>query len=548
MGTITIVGLGPGAAGNLSLETMGLLKSGAQVILRTAIHPTVAELEKAGVNYVSCDSFYEEGSSFEEVYDKVVERVLAAAVVGDVVYAVPGSPLVAERTVVLLREQAKNKKIKLVIKPSMSFLDLAYVELGIDPIAGLRIIDAQDFEAIGSAGQYPLMITQVYSQLVASDLKIALMDAVDDEYEIYFLRNLGLPDGECRPIKLYELDWQEHIDHLTSVYVPPMSQSIQTPGLLEFGEDAENLEEANEDEETALKVIEDLEEYDAEKVEPEVEIEFYEDYDAEKELPPPLDAFDIQPLAEVIRTLREPGGCPWDREQNFKSIRSNFIEEVYEYIEAVNNDNHEGMCEELGDVLMQVVFHARMAEEAGYFDLQDVIDGVTDKLIRRHPHVYGDVSVDNSAQVLLNWDAIKKEEKQERKHVLDGVTKDLPALLRAYKLQSKAAKVGFDWNNADEVWAKVKEELGELQEAVLNNDQEEAAKELGDVLFAVVNYARKLKIEPEVALDGTNNRFANRFAYVEKCVAASGKEWSSFSLAELDKFWNEAKKQKSRTE
>lgn len=515
MGMITIVGLGPGAAGNLSLETMGLLKSGAQVILRTAVHPTVAELEKEGVNYVSCDNFYEEGASFEEVYDKIVARVLNAAAVGDVVYAVPGSPLVAERTVVLLREQAKEFGVKLIIKPSMSFLDLAYVELGIDPIAGLRIIDAQDFGAIAEAGQYPLMITQVYSKLVASDLKIALMDALDDGYEIYFLRNLGLPDGECRPVKLYELDRQENIDHLTSVYVPPMPQEMQLAGLMEFGDDDD---------------------------EPEVEVEFYDEYEAEEEVPEnAFDDIDIQPLVDVMRTLREPGGCPWDREQTFKSIRSNFIEEVYEYLEAVDAEDAKGMCEELGDVLMQVVFHARMAQELGMFDLQDVIDGVTDKLIRRHPHVFGDTHVENSDEVLVNWDAIKKEEKQERKSILDGVTKDLPALLRAYKLQSKAAKVGFDWDNVEDVWAKVIEELGEFQDALMEENQEAAAAELGDVLFAIVNYARKLKIEPEVALDATNNKFATRFAFVEKSVNNSGKQWNEFTLEELDKFWDAAK-------
>ena len=167
MGTITIVGLGPGAVGHLSLETMGLLQNCAQVILRTAVHPTVAELEKQNVQFTSCDDLYEKAASFEEVYDSVVERVLAAAQNGDVVYAVPGSPLVAEKTVVLMRTAAKAQGVKLVIKPSMSFLDLAYVELGIDPIAGLQIIDAQDFAEIASAGQHPLMITQVYSQMVA---------------------------------------------------------------------------------------------------------------------------------------------------------------------------------------------------------------------------------------------------------------------------------------------------------------------------------------------------------------------------------------------
>ena len=497
MGMITIVGLGPGAAGHLSLETLSILKNATQVILRTAVHPTVTELEQEGVSFSSCDSLYEEGASFEEVYDRITERVLTAALAGDVVYAVPGSPLVAERTVVLLRERAAARGLKLSIRPSMSFLDLAYVALGIDPIAGLRIIDAQDENAVLDAGQYPMIITQVYSQLVAADLKLMLMEFLDDEYEIYFLRNLGLPDEECRPIKLFELDRQEHIDHLTSVYIPAL-QEAAADGLQSFGE--------------------------------------------EEELPTAaFDDFDIQPLAEVMRILREPGGCPWDREQDHKSIRSNFIEEVYEYLEAVDAEDYEGMCEELGDVLMQVVFHARMAQEAGKFDLQDVIDGVTDKLINRHPHVFGNVKVENSAQVLVNWDAIKKEEKQERKHILDGVTKDLPALLRAYKLQSKAAKVGFDWDKAEDVWDKVIEELRELQEALQKQETEAAEAELGDVFFALVNYARKLSLQPEAALNGTNNRFAKRFAHVEQCVLESGRGWDSFTLAELDKFWDEAK-------
>lgn len=525
MGTITIVGLGPGAVGHLSLETMGLLQNCAQVILRTAVHPTVAELEKQNVKFTSCDDLYEKAASFEEVYNSVVERVLAAAQNGDVVYAVPGSPLVAEKTVVLMRTAAKAQGVKLVIKPSMSFLDLAYVELGIDPIAGLQIIDAQDFAEIASAGQHPLMITQVYSQMVAGDLKIALMDVLPDEYEIYFLRNLGLPDEECRPIKLFELDRQPNIDHLTSAYVPPMPEGAEdtvfenvddaeaVPGIITFGEDEDEFAEEGE-----------------------------EDSYAEDFLPEAgFDDFDIQPLADVMRTLREPDGCPWDREQTHKSIRSNMIEEVYEYLEAVDADDVDGMREELGDLLMQVVFHARMAQEAGRFDLQDVIDEVVDKLIRRHPHVFGDTHVDNSDDVLVNWEAIKKQEKQERKHVLDGVSQGLPALLRAYKLQSKAAKVGFDWQDSASVWAKVQEELGELQEALQAGDKAAAESELGDVLFAVVNYARHNGIEPEVALDGTNNRFASRFNYVEEQVEASGKTWQDFTLNQLDEFWNQAK-------
>lgn len=507
MGMITIVGLGPGAVGHLSLETMSIMQGCEQVILRTAVHPTVAELAKQGVKYTSCDDLYEAGASFEEVYQNVVTRVLTAAHKGDVVYAVPGSPLVAEKTVVLLREQAKAQNLELAIKPSMSFLDLAYVALGIDPIAGLRIIDAQDFGAIADAGQYPLMITQVYSQLVASDLKIALMENLPDEYELYFLRNMGLEDEECRPVKLFELDRQPKIDHLTSVYIPPMGEDENMPcGIMAFGEDEEE-----------------------EAVENMVDTASFDDVD-------------IQPLVDVMRTLREPGGCPWDREQTHASIRSNMIEEVYEYLEAVDAEDTEGMREELGDILMQIVFHARMAEEAGRFDLQDVIDEVVDKLIRRHPHVFGETKVTGSDEVLVNWEAIKKTEKTERKHVLDGVTQGLPALLRAYKLQSKAAKVGFDWPDVKGVWDKVQEELVELQEALASGDRAAAENELGDVLFALVNYARHQKIEPEVALNGTNNRFAKRFAHVESCVEASGKAWQDFSLDELDQFWDEAKR------
>ena len=190
---------------------------------------------------------------------------------------------------------------------------------------------------------------------------------------------------------------------------------------------------------------------------------------------PQKEHYTADDLLAILAILRDPeNGCPWDKVQTHASIRSNMIEEVYEYLEAVDADDTAGMREELGDVLMQIVFHARMAEEAGRFDLQDVIDEVVDKLIRRHPHVFGETQVQGSDDVLRNWEAIKKEEKTERKHVLDGVTQGLPALLRAYKMQGKAAKVGFDWPDSEGVWAKVQEELGELREALANGDAQAA--------------------------------------------------------------------------
>ncbi len=480
MQKITVVGLGPGSAGQLSVETMELLKNGECVILRTAVHPSVARLAEENVQFIACDDFYEKGASFEDVYDSIVNFVLQKAETQDVVYAVPGSPLVAERTVVLLRERAAANGVALKILPSMSFLDLAYVELGIDPIAGLRIIDSSDFEALADAGKYPLMVTQVYSQLVASDVKLALMDVLDDETPVWFLRNLGLPDEECRSVPLYELDRQPNIDHLTSVFVPAQEGGASV--------------------------------------------------------------MDVRPLTDVMATLRSPGGCPWDMEQTHASIRKSLIEEVYELLEAIDNLDYENMKEELGDVLLQVVFHARLAEEEGAFTMQDVVDEIVEKLIRRHPHVYGTIEVGTSGEVLQNWEAIKQQEKTERTHVLDGVTKGQPALMRAYKLNSKAAKVGFDWPDNEGVWNKITEELAELKEAVASGTQAEQEHELGDLLFAIAAYAKHIGLEPETALNMANNRFVKRFSHVEERVEQSGKGWQAFTLEEMDAFWDEAKK------
>ncbi|MBQ5636042.1 MAG: nucleoside triphosphate pyrophosphohydrolase, partial [Selenomonadales bacterium] len=224
------------------------------------------------------------------------------------------------------------------------------------------------------------------------------------------------------------------------------------------------------------------------------------------------------------------------------SLRRYMIEEVYEAIEAIENEDAPLLCEELGDLLLQIVFHARVAEECGEFSMQDVIDGVTEKMIRRHPHVFGDISVRDAGEVLVNWEAIKAKEKEgKRTSALDGVSPGLPALMAAFKLQKKAAKVGFDWTEVKDVWEKVREELGELAEASAEGDIKAVEEEFGDVLFSLVNLSRFLHIEPETSLTAANHKFRRRFTFIEDKVHELGKKWDDMTLAEMDKLWEQAK-------
>jgi nucleoside triphosphate diphosphatase len=255
---------------------------------------------------------------------------------------------------------------------------------------------------------------------------------------------------------------------------------------------------------------------------------------------------DIDRLLAIMAALRTPKtGCPWDLEQNFATIAPYTIEEAYEVVDAIERDNLEDLKEELGDLLLQVVFHARMAQEQGAFDFGDVVHTLTQKLIRRHPHVFGDEHGHTAEAVKGLWDRIKAEEKAargilEKTGALAGVPVGLPALTRALKLQEKAGKVGFDWNDPRAVLRKIREEADEI-EAVLDSDEASAAAEVGDLLFAAVNLARHLRADPEAVLRQTNQKFERRFASIESALAAQGKVPKDATLAEMDALWNEAK-------
>jgi tetrapyrrole methylase family protein/MazG family protein len=247
-------------------------------------------------------------------------------------------------------------------------------------------------------------------------------------------------------------------------------------------------------------------------------------------------------LVEIMARLRAPGGCPWDREQTHRSIRKYVIEEAYEVAEAIDRADPDELCGELGDLLLQVVFHAEMAREAGRFTIEDVCRRIVDKMRRRHPHVFGDVAVAGAADVVRNWEAIKAQERGAGASAIDGVPRALPALQRAERVGEKAARVGFDWPDAAAVLAKVDEERHELAEAMADGSRERMHAELGDLLLAAANLARKLDVEPEDALAAAVDRFDARFRHLEGALRAAGRTVAAASAGELDALWEEAKR------
>lgn len=492
MGTIYIIGLGPGDAGLITLDAFRLMVHARRLILRTAVHPSVAYLDEQHISYEALDHFYEEGASFDAVYHNITSYVLDAARQGDVVYAVPGSPVVAEYTVQLLEKAGMTRGVTVRVFPGMSFLEVMYTALRFDPVNGVSIIDSSEVDAIPPDLATPLIITQVYNRKVASDVKLALIELYGDEYEAILVYHVSLPDQKLEKVKLYELDRLDTIDHLTSLFLP-------TPPVDQI--DGDNAVE-------------------------------------EGTMP-----FDMTPLVNVMARLRGENGCPWDKSQTHQTLRRYLLEEVYEMLDAIDTHDVNGIREELGDILYQVVIHARIAEEEGLFDAQDVVNDVCRKMIRRHPHVFGPKGLENGSESMVNWDRLKQgEQRQQHNHLLDGVVPGLPSLLEAYKLQEKSAKVGFEWDTAEEVVDKFHEEWNELLEALKEKDPAHVEEEAGDVLFVLANLYRRYQVEPESALHRANSKFRRRFSFVEECVHESHRDWSDFTLEELDGFWNEAKR------
>ncbi|WP_026574026.1 nucleoside triphosphate pyrophosphohydrolase [Bacillus sp. UNC438CL73TsuS30] len=483
MKKIEILGLGAGDLEQLPLGVYKKLIQSEHVYLRTKEHPVVAELEKEGFQYISFDSIYEKHDQFEEVYQEISATLLNMAKTGPILYAVPGHPLVAERAVQLLLEQGLEEGVEIVIGGGQSFIDALFQSLKIDPIDGFQLLDGTALSSSQLQMGQHMIISQVYDQFVASNVKLTLMECLPDEYEVYLVTAAGSSQEKIEKLPLYELDRNVGINNLTSVYVPPV-----------------------QDEKILFKTF--------------------------------------SKLRDIIAELRGPHGCPWDKEQTHESLKKYLIEESYEVIEAIDEEDFDHLIEELGDVLLQVLLHAQIGEDEGYFSIDDVIEGISAKMVRRHPHVFGNVKAENSKEVLQNWQEIKRQEKGEQPDsILSGVSKSIPNLIRAYELQKKAAKVGFDWQEIAPAFEKVKEELQEFEDELNGKDKELklAKQEFGDLLFAFVNVARFLDIHPEEALFETNEKFIRRFRFIEEKVKESGKAFEEFTLEELDRFWDEAK-------
>lgn len=253
---------------------------------------------------------------------------------------------------------------------------------------------------------------------------------------------------------------------------------------------------------------------------------------------------DLDELIKIMSALRGEKGCPWDREQTMESLKPFIVEEAYEVLEAIDEKNPEDVKEELGDLLFQIVFQCQIAREKGYFDMADVIEKIGTKMIARHPHVFGDADYKTSAEVLVHWEAQKKREGKQRESLLEGVPKTLPSLLRAHRLQDRAARVGFDWDKVGDVMKKLDEEIGEFKEAMEKNNEDAIEEELGDVFFMLVNISRFIGVNPEDALRKTISKFISRFRYIEMAAADSGRTLSDMTLAEMDALWDEAKRKK----
>jgi tetrapyrrole methylase family protein/MazG family protein len=477
---ITLIGLGPGDPGKLTREAWQVLASARAVWLRTRQHPVVASLP-AAMHIESFDVLYECSESFEQVYSKITRRILELGRGADgVIYCVPGHPFVAEATGPEIARLAARDGVPLRVVDGMSFMEPTFSALGIDPYPRLTLCDAL---TLGSAHvpdfppDVPALIAQVYSKLVASEIKTVLGEIYPDQHPVRLVHAAGTPNQRVEELPLHAIDRSEYIGALTCLYLPPLG-----PGT------------------------------------------------------------SLESFQEIVAHLRAPEGCPWDREQTHTSLRKHILEESYEVIAAMDSNDFDAMREEFGDLLLQIMLNSQIASEEGEFGINDVIKDIHDKIVRRHPHVFGDVRVDDVGGVLANWERIKEDERgrtQDGGGLLEGVPLSLPSLSQAQEYQDRAARVGFDWGEIQGVLDKIAEEIEEVKKS---RDAAELANELGDLFFALVNLTRWKGADAESALRGTNAKFKRRFESIEGAAREQGRRVSDLTLDQMEVLWQKAKR------
>jgi tetrapyrrole methylase family protein/MazG family protein len=478
---ITLLGLGPGDPAKLTREAWEVLASAGQVWLRTKEHPITANLPP-GLKIHSFDDLYENGDSYEQVYSAIVEKVLELGKSPrGVVYAVPGDPFVAEATCPEIAQRARSLGLPVKIVNGLSFLEPVFTALGLDPYPRLILMDALELSQAHVPTfppDMPVLVAQLYSRLVAAEVKVTLNTVYPDEHPVCLVHAAGTKDEIVEKLLLYEIDRSELIGLLTVLYIPALGEGTS-----------------------------------------------------------------FEAFQEIVAHLRAPDGCPWDREQTHATLRTHLLGEAYEALAAMDSGDPLEMAEELGDLLLQIVLNAQIAGEAGEFTMADVLKGIHDKIIHRHPHVFGDVTLDGVQGVLKNWEKLKAVERanshEPKKGLLDGVPLALPALTQAQEYQDRAARVGFDWKEVTGVLEKIAEEIQEVRKVT---NEEELIAELGDLFFALVNLARWKKVDAESALRGTSMRFKKRFTYIEQGARKQGRSLSDMSIAEMEASWQAAKR------
>lgn len=497
---LTVVGLGPGSWSSLTLEAAETLRGAKEVYVRATTHPTTASIVPKlpdGVVH-GFDELFLSQSTLDAAHAAVSEEIARLARrPGGVVYAVPGSPSLGDRTVPLVLEMlSPGTPVRMIA--GVSYVETCLRAVGVISPDWVEVLDAAEIDllsrenAVGEVPDretrlpwraplptVPLLVSHLGSTSVASRVGGWLARYYPEGHPLQLVSGMEESDPWPKTVALAELN-SAGVGALTALYVPPLSET-------------ENVRT-------------------------------------------------FSGLMNLTRTLRAPGGCPWDREQTHASLKPHLLEEAYEVVDALDSGNAAEICEELGDLLFQVTIHAQVAAEAGEFAIEDVIGGIVTKLIGRHPHVFGDAQLESTQDVLHAWESLKQKQKPKRTSVFEGIPRGMPALPQSNLIQKRAAGVGFEWPDVEAVIAKVEEELSELRQEIDGGESAERKREeLGDILFALVSVARHLRIDPEEALRLANRKFSARFQYVESRAAADGVSLRELSPERLDSYWNEAK-------